>query len=396
MRTSLAEGIDWVGHIDWTVRDFHGYATERGSSYNAYLIRDEKIALIDSVKDRFATQLLAHISDFVEPEKISYVVCNHAEPDHSGSLPEVMKICPDAELVCNAKCRDSLAKHFDTASWKFKIVTDGDTLSLGKRTLSFMNTPMVHWPESMFTYVLEDHILFSMDAFGQHLASAYRFDYQEPLDTVMEEAKKYFANIVMLYTRPIARVLERAAEMKIEMIAPSHGVIWQKNIGDIITAYEDWVAHKNQAKVLVIYDTMWNSTEKMAIAVLRGAQEREIDARLIHVRATNITNIATEVLDSAAVAFGSPTLNQTLMPEMAAALTYLKGLRPSDKSCVVFGSYGWSKGAAKDIEIYLNDMKFNIIREPIQSQFAPTQEILEECRAAGRELADIAAKGDDG
>ena len=164
----------------------------------------------------------------------------------------------------------------------------------------------------------------------------------------------------------------------------------------LVESYEDWVAHKNQAKVLVIYDTMWNSTEKMAIAVLRGAQEREIDARLIHVRATNITNIATEVLDSAAVAFGSPTLNQTLMPEMAAALTYLKGLRPSDKSCVVFGSYGWSKGAAKDIEIYLNDMKFNIIREPIQSQFAPTQEILEECRAAGRELADIAAKGDDG
>lgn len=396
MRTSLAEGIDWVGHVDWTVRDFHGYATERGSSYNAYLIRDERIALIDCVKEPFTAQLLAHISEFVEPEKISYVVCNHAEPDHSGAMPAVLKVCPNAEVVCNAKCRDSLAKHFDTTSWKFKIVTDGDTLSLGKKTLSFMDTPMVHWPESMFTYVQEDHLLFSMDAFGQHLASAYRFDYEEPLDIVMEEAKKYFANIVMLYTRPIARVLERAAEMQINMIAPSHGVIWHKNIADILAAYQNWVAHKNHAKVLVVYDTMWKSTEKMAVAVLQGAQEKEIDARLIHVRATNITNIATEVLDSAAVAFGSPTLNQTLMPEMAAVLTYLKGLRPSDKSCVVFGSYGWSKGAAKDIEAYLNDMKLNIIREPIQSQFSPTEETLEECRAAGRVLADIAAKGDDG
>lgn len=395
MRTSLAEGIDWVGHVDWTVRDFHGYATERGSSYNSYLIRDEKIALIDSVKEAFASELLQHVSEFVDPGKISYLVCNHAEPDHSGAMPEVIRACPDLVVVCNAKCRDALSRHFDTSAWKFKIVTDGDTLSLGKRTLSFMDTPMVHWPESMFTYVQEDHLLFSMDAFGQHLASAYRFDYEEPLETVMEEAKKYFANIVMLYGRPIARVLERAAEMQIDMIAPSHGVIWQKNISAILKAYTDWVAHKSQPKVLVVYDTMWKSTEKMAIAVLGGAQEAEIDARLVHVRASNITNIATEVLDSAAIAFGSPTLNQTLMPEMAAVLTYLKGLRPSDKSCVVFGSYGWSKGAAKDMEVYLNDMKLNIVREPIQSQFAPTEEILEECREAGRMLAKIAVEGDD-
>jgi flavorubredoxin len=390
MNTSLREGINWVGYVDWTIRDFHGYRTERGSTYNAYLVRDDKTALIDTVKRPYADRLLANVSALTDLSKIDYVVSNHAESDHSSSLPVVLKACPNARIVCDARCKDALSRHYDTAGWKWEVVADGDTIPLGKRTLTFIETPMVHWPESMFTYVPEERLLFSMDAFGQHYASAHRFDDEEPLDVVMAEAKIYYANIVMLYGKPISQVLKRASTLDIEIIAPSHGVIWRKNLDTIISAYKNWVVCKPEAKVLVVYDTMWKSTEKMAHAILEGAMEQGVDARLINIRISGTTVLATEVLDAAAIAFGSPTLNMTLMPQMAAGLTYLKGLKPVGKAGFAFGSYGWAKGGAKDIETYLEAMKFEILREPLQAQFVPGEEILKECRAAGRMLADKA------
>jgi len=387
MNVKLREGIDWVGYVDWQVRDFHGYETGRGSSYNAYLVRDEKTALVDTVKGPYVDELLRLVRERVEPGKIDYVVCNHAEPDHSGGLPEVMRACKKAELVCDARCRDTLQKHYDTDGWNFRIVADGETLSLGKRSLTFFETPMVHWPESMFTYVPEEKLLFSMDAFGQHYASAHRFDDREPLEIIMEEAKTYFANIVMLYGRPIARVMERAAGLEIDMIAPSHGVVWRTHAGEIIEAYGEWVAHKARPKVVVVYDTMWRSTERMAEAIVEGALEEDVDVRLYNARTESLTRLATEVLDTAAVAFGSPTLNMTLMPQMAAALTYLQGLRPAGKIGFAFGSYGWSKGGAGAVEDYLKSMKVEIVREALQVQFAPTPDHLAECREAGHDLA---------
>ena len=388
MDTSLRKGIDWVGCVDWNVRDFHGYRTERGSTYNAYLIRDQKTALIDTVKAPFAEVLLGHVAALTTPEDVDYVVCNHAEPDHSSALPCVMQACANAELVCDAKCRNALAGHYDTERWKFRIVADGDSISLGRRTLTFVETPMVHWPESMFTYVPEEKLLFSMDGFGQHYASAHRFDDEEPLDIVMAEAKTYYANIVMLYGRQIAKVLERAQGLDIEMIAPSHGVIWRKNLGTIISAYRDWVVCKPAAKVLVVYDTMWKSTEAMAHAILEGALERNLEAKLFNVRNSHITVLATEVLDAAGMAFGSPTLNSGLMPKMAEILTYLKGLKPTGKVGFAFGSYGWAKGGARAVEQYMQEMNFEILREPMQAQFVPDDAALEECRKAGRMLAD--------
>lgn len=386
MDNALREGIDWVGYVDWTVRDFHGYRTERGSSYNAYLVRDEKTALVDTVKEPYAGDLLAHVAALTEPAKIDFVVCNHAEPDHSGSLPRVMRVCSNAELVCDARCREALSRHYDTSEWTFRVVADGETLSLGRRTLTFFETPMVHWPESMFTYVPEEKVLFSMDAFGQHYASAHRFDDLSPLDTVMAEAKTYFANIVMLYGKPIARVLDRAAGLDVTTIAPSHGVIWRKNIATIVSAYRRWVDQMPAAKVLVLYDTMWKSTEIMAREILEGAAEQGAAARLMHARENHKTEIATEALDAAAIAVGSPTLNTTLMPDIAAILTYLKGLKPVGKCGLAFGSYGWSKGGAAAVEGYLKDMRLDLLREPIQAQFVPDPSVLEECREAGRML----------
>lgn len=392
MNTQLKEGINWVGYIDWTVRDFHGYKTESGSTYNAYLVQDEKTALIDTVKGPYVEKLKDHIKAFSALDQIDYIVCNHAEPDHSGGLPGMMAACPQAELVCNAKCKKALEQHYDTAGWKWHVVKDGDTISLGNnRTMSFIDTPMVHWPESMFTYIPEDKLLFSMDAFGQHYSSAFRFDDEEPLDVILQEAKTYYANIVMLYGRPIAQTMARAAEMDIEMIAPSHGVIWRSHIKEIFEAYQKWVVCKPAAKVVVLYGSMWGATEQMARTILEGAQECDVEAQLFDVESTHMTRIVTDILDCAAVAVGSSTLNNTILPSVASVMCYIKGLRPTQKKGFSFGSYGWSKaGGANEVGRMMDEMKIEMIGDPIRAQYKPTPEVLEQCRAAGRELGKIA------
>lgn len=386
MDATLRENIFWVGYVDWTVRDFHGYHTNRGSTYNAYLVCDEKTALIDTVKAPYVCNLLQKVGEHTSLDAVDYIVVNHAEPDHSGALPEVAKACRNAEIVCNAKCRKALEQHFITKDWKFRVVDEGETLSLGKRSLTFVNTPMAHWPESMFTYVPEEELLFSMDAFGQHYASAGRYDRDEDLSVVMQEAKTYYANILMPYGKQVAKVMERAKDIPIRTVATSHGVIWEDHIGEILAAYGAWTQCKPAAKALVIYDSMWQSTERMAHAIWDAAQRQGVDAKLFNIRKSNITILATEVLDAATVAFGSPTLNRTMMPEMGALLTYLKGLRPLGKAGFAFGSYGWAKGGAQDVNDYLKDLKFDILREPLQVQYAPTSEVLAECRAAGEAL----------
>ena len=391
MDTRLKDGIFWVGYVDWNVRDFHGYKTGKGSTYNAYLILDEQNAVIDSVKAPHAATLLENIQAHIPLDKVDYLVVNHAEPDHSGSVPAVMQACPNATLVCDEKCRKALDMHYDTAGWRFRIVKTGDHLKLGRRHLEFLETPMVHWPESMFTYVPEEKLLFSMDAFGQHFASATRFDDTEDLNVIMAEAKTYYANIVMLYARSIRATLTAAGGLDIGMIAPSHGVIWRKDIGTILKAYDEWTLHKPARKVLVVFDTMWKSTEMMANAIVKGVLDCGVDVRVFNVNASHITELATEILDASGVAVGSPTLNMTLMPQMAAVLTYWKGLKPMHKVGFAFGSYGWSKhGGPTEVEEYLKEMKVELTRPALHVQFVPKADDLEECRAAGRVLAQKA------
>ena len=390
MKTELRKGIYWVGYVDWTIRDFHGYLTDRGSTYNAYLIVDEKIALIDTVKASYAGHLLEQVAAIVDPARIDYVICNHAEPDHAGGLTEVLKVCSRAELVCNARCLSTLRRYQGGADWKVRQIADGQTLSLGRNTLQFMDTPMAHWPESMFTFVPEQKLLFSMDAFGQHYASVNRFDDQDDLAIILAEAKTYYANIIMLYGKQVAKVLDRAAALPIEMIAPSHGLIWRKQGAAIIQAYRDWSICKPQAKVVVLYDTMWRSTEAMALAIVEGASLPGVTVKLLNARTDHISLQATEVLDTACLAVGTPTLNMTMMPGIAAGLTYLKGLRPAGKAGFAFGSYGWVKNGAQEVSDILLQMKVDLLREPLLSNYKPDAAVLSECQAAGRLLAERA------
>lgn len=390
MNEMISEGIYEVGFVDWNIRDFHSYVTDRGATYNSYLIMDEKIALIDAVKAPYWRELLAHIAAVTDPANVDYIICNHAEPDHSGALPEILKVMPKAVVVCDAKCREILSGYFDTSAWRFQIVKTGESLKLGRRSLSFVETPMVHWPDSMLTYMPEEKILFSMDAFGQHYASSGRFDDQVPLAEVMQEAQTYYANIVMPFGKQVQKTLELAAGLDIRMIAPSHGIIWRSHVGTIVQAYKDWCVCKPKAKVSIIYDSMWESTARMALDMYEGACIDGVDVKLLRVRSVGNTRIVADVLDSACVAFGSATLNQTLMPAAASLLTYLKGLRPVGKSGFAFGSHGWGRGGPEDVEDYLKVMNFELLREPLKCKWSPAREVREECRAAGLMLAQKA------
>jgi len=390
----LAHNIDWVGYVDWSVRDFHSYDTLRGATYNAYLVRDEKTALIDTVKAPFAGNLLRNVAEKIDPAKVDYVVCNHAELDHAGSLPVVMQALPNATLLCNAKCRETLAAYFDLSNWKIQIISPDESISLGNRTLAFLNTPMVHWPESMATYVPEEKLLFSMDAFGQHLATSARFDDQWELPQLLMEAKTYYANIVTPYGKQVQKTLEAAAGLPISMIAPSHGLIWRKHIPAILAAYQDWSSGKYAPKALILYDTMWESTAQMAEAILQGATDESdaVDVQLMSVRKTTLTRIATEMLDAAAVALGSPTLNMMMMPQMAAVLNYVRGLKFSPKSAFAFGSCGWAHAGTEQLVRSIEELQWTPIHEPIKTKYRPTCAVLETCRAAGRLLTQTAAK----
>lgn len=390
MNALLSDNIHWVGAIDWAIRDFHGYDTERGATYNAYLVRDEKTALIDTVRAQFTAELLGNIAALTDLARVDYVVCNHAELDHAGGLPEVMRAMPQATMVCDKKCAAVLGQHFDTSSWKIRTVATGDAVSLGRRTLRFIETPMFHWPESMFTGVPEEKLLFSMDAFGQHYATTERFDDEADLAIVMEEAKTYYANIIMPYPKAVLTALDRLGGMEIDMIAPSHGLIWRRHGGEILGAYRRWAEHRPQPKVVVIFDTMWESTTAMAEAMIEGAALPGIATSLIHIRRTNLTRIAAEVLDAAAVAFGASTLNRGMMPMAAAALSYLQGLRPQGKAALAFGSHGWGPGGPEAVDQSLRALGWEILREPLRAQYRPSPAVLDECRQAGRMLADRA------
>lgn len=391
MHVSFREGIDWVGCVDFAVRDFHSYEADRGTTYNAYLVRGERTALIDTVKSPMADALLRNIAELIAPERIDLVVCNHAEPDHAGALGAVLRAAPGAAVVCNKRCRAVLERYHDTSGWRFHQVSSGEEISLGGLTLQFLDTPMVHWPESMFTYVPEARTLFSMDAFGQHWATSWRFDDEAPRDTLLDETKKYYANIVMPYGAQVLKCLDVVAGWPIELIATSHGLSWRRHIARVVEAYRGWAAHRPVPKVVVVYDTMWESTAAMAEAIAEGAARGGVETLVLPARQTGLTRIATEVLDAAAVALGSPVLNREMMPAMAAVLNYLEGLRPERKAALAFGSYGWGRGGAESIQAWLDRMAgaaaWRTIRPPIRAQYRPDAAVLSECRAAGESLA---------
>ncbi len=393
-KIELTNGVYWVGVVDWNLRDFHGYTTPRGGTYNAYLIVDDKIALVDTVKHGFAGEMIERIREIIDPLKIDYIVSNHVEMDHSGSLPEIMKIAVNARVIATEKGKEGLLRHYRT-NWNFRTVKTGDELNLGKKTLFFIAAPMLHWPDSMFTYLKEDKILLSNDGFGQHLASSFRFDEDVcsllgyECDTVMDEAAKYYANILMPFAGIILKKIEELQKLGIEikMIAPSHGMIWT-NPGKIIDAYLKWAQGISKQKVLVIYDTMWNSTEIMANEILRGVADSGVEAALFHLRRNDWSEIVKEVLEARAVIIGSPTLNNGMFPTVGGFLTYLIGLRPKNKLWATFGSYGWAGGAVKGVNEKLKSAGYEPI-ESLEVIFRPDEQDLAKCYALGQKMASM-------
>ena len=384
----VAKGIYWVGAVDWNIRDFHGYSTYLGTTYNSFLIVDDKITLVDAVKKEFTDELLGRISQIVDPKKIDYVISNHTEMDHSGGLARVMhRIGEDKPVYCSKTGYKNLTKHFQQ-KWNYKPVEDGGQLSLGKRTLVFMETKMLHWPDSMFTYAKEDKILFTSDAFGQHYAGPERFDDQIG-DAIMPHAKKYFANILLPYSPLILKLVQKVQSMglAIDMILPDHGVMWRKDPKKIVKAYVEWSEQKPKRKALVIYDTMWHSTEIMAEAIAEALGEEGVHAEPMHLRSRHRSDIMTEVLDAGAILVGSPTLNNNIFPTVSDFLTYLKGLKPQYKVAAAFGSYGWSGESVKVITKELEEMKFKVVDPGVRIQFVPDKEGLEACRELARKVA---------
>jgi flavorubredoxin len=384
----IAKDIYWLGVIDWNVRDFHGYSTYQGTTYNSFLIMDEKIVLIDTVKKEFADELIASISQLVDPKKIDYVISNHTEMDHSGGLPRIMhRIGEDKPLYCSKMGHKNLSLHFSN-NWNYQPVENGGELSLGKRTLTFMETRMLHWPDSMFSYVNEDKILFSSDGFGQHYAGPERFDDQVG-DDIMPHAKKYFANILLPYSPLILKLVEKVTEMglAIDMICPDHGVIWRKDPSKIINAYVEWSTQEPKRKAVVVYDTMWHSTEAMAEAIVAALGQEGVYAKPMHLRNCHRSDIITEVLDAGAVIVGSPTFNNGLFPTVGDFLTYMKGLKPKNKIAAAFGSYGWSGESVKLINKKLEEMKFNVIDPGLRIQYVPEEKGLNACHELGRKIA---------
>jgi len=388
----IANGVYDVGVIDWNIRDFHGYSTHLGTTYNAFLIVDEKIALIDTVKKDFSDQLIENISKIVDPKKIDYVISNHTEMDHSGGLPRVMhRVGEDKPLYCSKMGAKNLARHF-SQKWNCHAVGSGEELSLGSRTLTFLETRMLHWPDSMFTYLKEDKILFSSDGFGQHYAGHENFD-DEVGDEIMLHAKKYYANILLLYSPLILKLIDTVTELGIEidMICPDHGIIWRKDPGKIISAYAEWAKQAPKKKAVVVYDTMWHSTEAMADEIAAGIASEGVRVRPIHIRSSHRSEIMTEVLDAAAVVVGSPTLNNQLFPTVSDFLTYMKGLKPINKIGAAFGSYGWSGEAVKMINSTLEEMKFDIIDPGVRLQYVPDKAGLNACFEFGKKIGKTIA-----
>lgn len=392
MRTivELKNGINWVGAVDWSVRDFHGYLTQKGTTYNAFLILDEKVTLFDTVKKPFKGDLLHNIYKVIDPSKIDYLVVNHVEPDHSGALPEMMEVIKPEKLFCSSRGKKALIDHYHREDWPYEVVGTGDEVRLGKRSVTFIETRMIHWPDSMFSYIKEDALLISSDGFGQHWATSERFNDEVDASELMSHSAKYYANILLLYSPLIQKLLQevRKLDLKIDMIAPDHGLIWRENPMQIVEAYDRWSKQIARRKALIVYDTMWHSTEYMAKAISDGLIESGVSTKVMNLAVDHRSDVITELMEAKAVVLGSSTLNNQMLPRMADMLCYMKGLKPANKIGAAFGSYGWSGEAVKLITGALEEMKVEVVDPGIRLQYAPDHEGLRKCVELGRKIAD--------
>jgi flavorubredoxin len=394
----IVNGVYWVGAIDWNIRDYHGY-TLPGTTYNAYLIIGEKIALIDNTYPGFEGQMLDRIKSIVDPKKIDYIIANHVEKDHSGGLPAMNRLLPGVPIYCTAAAQQGFAKHYDVRDWNFKTAKSGDTLSLGKgKTLVFLEAPMLHWPDSMFTYLAEEKILFPNDAFGQHIATSERFDDQIGKEESLKHAQKFFANLIIPLAPRVLKKLEEVGALGIEikMIAPSHGVIWRSYVGDIVGSYVNWSKGVAKNKVTIVYDTMHGSTDLIARTLAEGIMAEGVDVKVCVLKdgkaeGTHRSNIVPDLLDSKALLVGTPTLQNQMYPTVADFLSYLKGLEPgklaAKKIGFAFGSHGGHGGAIKLVTADLKAAGIDVISGGYEVYYKPDEAELKRFYELGQDVA---------
>ena len=394
--TEIKYKVYWVGAIDWDIREFHGYSTPTGTTYNSYLVLDDKITLFDTVKKPFFGEMMTRIGKIVDPARIDYLVVNHVEMDHSGGIPEALDLIRPEKVFCSAMAKKALVEHFGREDWPYEVVKSGQNLKLGNKTVQFLETRMLHWPDSMFSYLVEDRLLISSDAFGQHWATSERYDDEVDFPRLMRHAAKYYANILLPYSPLVRKLIQTVAELgiKIDLIAPDHGLIWRNKPSSIVSAYDTWSRQQSAPKALVIYDTMWHSTERMAKAIALGLNQENVHYKMMNLRCCHRSDIVTEMLDARALIFGSPTLNNGMLPTMADILCYIKGLRPLNKIAAAFGSYGWSGEAVKLINEELDKMKLTVVDPGVRGKYVPTAQVEEDCIELGRKVAQAIKEAD--
>lgn len=392
MSYKINEAVTWVGKKDWELRTFHGeeYSTHRGSSYNSYLIRDEKVALIDTVWLPFAKEFVTKLKREIDLNDIDYIIINHGEIDHSGALPELMREIPDTPIYCTKNAVKSLKGQFHQ-DWNFVEVKTGDKLSLGKRDLIFIEARMLHWPDSMFTYMTGDNILFSNDAFGQHYASEFMYNDEVDQAELYQESIKYYANILTPFSRFVVSKVDEFVKLNLplDMICTSHGVIWRDNPMQIVEQYVKWAQDYQENQITIIYDTMWNGTKHMADAIASGIRQVDPDVtvKLMHTGITDKNDVLTEVFKSKAILVGSPTINGSVLNSIAGILDQIKGLSFKNKKGAAFGAYGWSGEGVKLIGDHLAKAGFELVNDGLRVLWNPDQEAVEKCVDLGKEFA---------
>ncbi len=381
----ISEKVYWVGAIDWNIRDFHGYSTKRGTTYNAYLVMSDKPTLIDTVKKEFYGEMMARIESVIDPKKIQIIISNHSEMDHSGALPQaVAAINPEEVYVSDMGFKDITAQ-FRNQDLKLKTVKTGDKIDVGGDTISFVEARMLHWPDSMFSYLEKENVLFTNDVFGMHYATGKLFDDENEERFWLYEAEKYYANIVLPYSDIVTRFLGQVTQMGLnpKIIAPDHGFVWRKDPAKIINLYAKWAAQAPKNKALVVYDTMWGSTEKMANYITEGLRNGGTEVIQMSMHACHRSEVAKELLDSSGLIIGSPVLNSGIFPAMADVLCYLKGLRKKGLVGAAFGSYGWNGAPVDELTKMLEGMNVEVVSAAVKSPFAPDTDTLEKCRQLG-------------
>lgn len=392
MAKKITEKVTWVGKVDWELTTFHGdeLSTHKGSSYNSYLIRDEKVALIDTVWLPYDKEFVSNLKKEIELSKIDYIIMNHNEIDHSGALPELMREIPDTPIYCTKKGEAIIRGHYHK-DWNFVNVKTGDTLPLGETTLTFIEAPMLHWPDTMFTYMSGENILFSNDGFGQHFATESLFNDAVDNAAMMYEAEKYYANILNTYSVMVTKKIQQilAMNLPLNMICPSHGVIWKENPAQIVEQYLKWADAYQEDQVTIVYDTMWQSTRKMAEAIAYGIREisPSTTVKIFNITKDDKNDVLTEIFHSRAVLIGSPTINYGISFAIAGLLEMMHGLKFKNKKAAAFGSYGWSGEAVKQISNHLSEAGLEVINDGISKLWVPDSNALDDCKEFGKEFA---------